>query len=68
MKFLLRFLRYIYCIYALVLFIVFMLLVVPMVLVASFFGKVRGGNFIYRLCGIWADVWFLLIGIRHRNV
>jgi len=68
MKFLLRFLRYGYCIYALVLFIVFMLLVIPIVLAASFFGKVRGGNVIYRLCSIWADLWFFLIGIRHRNL
>jgi 1-acyl-sn-glycerol-3-phosphate acyltransferase len=45
-----------------------MLLVIPWVLVASFFGKARGGNFIYHLCSIWADVWFFLIGIRHRNL
>jgi 1-acyl-sn-glycerol-3-phosphate acyltransferase len=44
-----------------------MLLVIPPVVVASFFGKVRGGNFIYRVCTFWADGWFLLIGIRHRN-
>jgi 1-acyl-sn-glycerol-3-phosphate acyltransferase len=45
-----------------------MLLVIPPVVVASFFGKVRGGNFIYRLCSYWARVWFFLIGIRHRNL
>jgi 1-acyl-sn-glycerol-3-phosphate acyltransferase len=45
-----------------------MLLVIPLVVVASFFGKVRGGNFIYRLCSYWAGVWFFLIGIRHRNL
>ncbi|WP_240348185.1 lysophospholipid acyltransferase family protein [Longitalea arenae] len=44
-----------------------MLLVIPPVVVASFFGKVKGGNFIYRLCSYWADVWFFLVGIRHRN-
>ena len=62
-----RFLRWLYCIYALVTFILCMLLVVPLVVAASFFGKVRGGNFIYRVCSVWSDVWFLLIGIRHRN-
>jgi 1-acyl-sn-glycerol-3-phosphate acyltransferase len=45
-----------------------MLLVIPLVVIASFFGKVRGGNFIYRLCSYWADVWFFMIGIRHRNI
>jgi 1-acyl-sn-glycerol-3-phosphate acyltransferase len=44
-----------------------MLLVIPFVLVASFFGKVKGGNFIYRVCSWWGDIWFFLIGIRHRN-
>jgi 1-acyl-sn-glycerol-3-phosphate acyltransferase len=63
-----RFLRLIYCIYALATFIVCMLLVIPPVIIASFFGKVRGGNFIYRLCSYWSDVWFFLIGIRHRNM
>src|SRR6188474_817353 len=63
-----RFLRLFYCIYALLAFILCMLLVIPLVVVASFFGKVRGGNFIYRLCSYWARVWFFLIGIRHRNM
>ncbi|OQP56731.1 lysophospholipid acyltransferase family protein [Niastella populi] len=62
-----RFLRLIYCIYALGTFVLCMLLVIPPVVIASFFGKVRGGNFIYRLCSCWSDVWFFLIGIRHRN-
>jgi 1-acyl-sn-glycerol-3-phosphate acyltransferase len=44
-----------------------MLLVIPPVVIASFFGRVRGGNFIYRICTLWADVWFFLIGIRHSN-
>jgi len=62
-----RILRIIYCLYALLMFIFCMLLVIPPVVVASFFGKVRGGNVIYRLCSYWARVWFFLVGIRHRN-
>jgi 1-acyl-sn-glycerol-3-phosphate acyltransferase len=62
-----RFLRLIYCIYALSTFILCMLLVIPPVVIASFFGKVRGGNVIYRLCSRWSDAWFFLIGIRHSN-
>ncbi len=45
-----------------------MFLVAPFVLIASLFGKIKGGNTIYRLCSIWGDIWFLLIGIRHRNI
>jgi 1-acyl-sn-glycerol-3-phosphate acyltransferase len=68
MKFVLAPLRLLYSVYAVIVFVVLMLLVVPFVLVGSFFGKIRGGNFIYRMCGIWGDAWFLLIGIRHKNL
>lgn len=61
-------LRFLYTVYALVIFVVLMLLVVPFVLVGSFFGKINGGNFIYRMCSLWGDAWFLLIGIRHKNL
>ncbi len=68
MKYLLAPLRWIYCIYAALLFIVLMLLVIPFVITGSFFGKIKGGNFIYRVCMFWGDAWFLLIGIWHRNL
>lgn len=45
-----------------------MLLLFPLVFIASFFGRVNGGNFIYDLSRIWADVWFFLIGIQHTNI
>lgn len=68
MKILLKILQVIYCIYALVWFVVLMLLLFPFVLGASFFGRIRGGNAIYRICMFWADCWFLVIGIFHRNI
>lgn len=45
-----------------------MLLVFPFVLLASFLGRIRGGNIIYRICCMWGDVWFPLIGIHHQNI
>lgn len=60
-------LRVLYLIYAALLFVAIMILVVPIVMVASLFGKIKGGNFIYRVCMLWGDVWFFLIGIRCRN-
>lgn len=68
MKYLLLPFRILYFLYASVAFIAVMLLVVPPVLVGSLFGKIKGGNFIYRLCCFWGDAWFLLIGIWHRNI
>lgn len=68
MSFLLTPLRLLYSIYAVIVFVILMLLVVPFVLVGSFFGKIAGGNFIYRMCCFWGDAWFFFIGIRHRNI
>jgi len=68
MKFLLASLRIIYCLYPLIVFILLMFCIIPFVLAGSLFGKIRGGNFIYRMCTIWAGTWFILVGIRHRNL
>lgn len=68
MNFLLGPIRIVYCLYAFTVFILLMLCVTPIVLAASFFGKVKGGNFIYKVCSLWADTWYLLIGIYHKNI
>lgn len=62
-----KILRIPYAVYALVTFLLTMLLVAPFVVIASFFGKIKGGNAIYRLCMFWGDLWFLMIGIFHVN-
>ena len=67
MKKLLFPLQVIYVIYAFVLFIAFLLLVFPFVVAASFFGRVRGGNFIYWLCKFWADALYPLAAMYHKN-
>jgi 1-acyl-sn-glycerol-3-phosphate acyltransferase len=68
MQFLLKPLQWIYCIYALILFIGIMLLFFPFVLLSALFGRITGGNMIYRICMLWADIWFFLVGIWHRNI
>ena len=68
MKYLFIPIKGLYFLYAAIIFVMLMLLVFPIVIIASFFGKIKGGNFIYRACATWADCWFLLIGIRHRNL
>ncbi len=68
MKLLLKPLHFIYFLYAVILFLVIMVAIFPFVIVASFFGRIKGGNAIYRLCMLWGDIWCFLIGIRHRNV
>lgn len=68
MKLLVKPLQYIYCFYALLTFIVLMLLVLPFVMLSLLFGKVNGGNMIYQICRFWATVWYLLIGVRHKEI
>ena len=66
MRFLLKFIQIIYVIYAFTLFTAFLLLIFPLVIIASFFGKIKGGNFIYRLCRLWAGFVLFIMGIRNR--
>ncbi|MEJ7676308.1 MAG: lysophospholipid acyltransferase family protein [Segetibacter sp.] len=68
MKILLKPLRWIYFIYALLLFVAIMLVAVPFVVAASFFGRIKGGNFIYKICKIWGYLWYFFIGIRHKSI
>ncbi len=65
---LLKPLQWIYCIYALLTFVLIMLLIFPFVIIASFFGRIRGGNMIFRLCMLWADLWFPLIFIWYKKI
>lgn len=68
MKALLRPLQWIYSIYAFITFIAVMLLIFPFALIASFFGRIKGGNMTIRLCMLWADIWFFLIFIWHKKI
>ena len=68
MRTLLKPLHGLYVLYAFLLFFILMIPVFLWSLVASLFGKIRGGNLVYKACTVWADVWFLLIFIHHKNI
>ncbi|MBY0480327.1 MAG: 1-acyl-sn-glycerol-3-phosphate acyltransferase [Chitinophagaceae bacterium] len=68
MKWFGKFLQWIYCIYAFALFVALTLIAFPFVMFSLIFGKIRGGNIIYQICKYWAKIWYLLIGIRHKEV
>lgn len=61
-------LRFLFSIYAAIIFVAFMLLIFPFVIIASFFGRIKGGNMIYRLCVFWADCWFAFTFIRVKSI
>jgi len=60
--------RFVYTIYAFAWFIIMMLLFFPLIAIASLFGKVKGGNFIYKVCRFWGDCWLFVLGIHHKNI
>lgn len=68
MKILIKALQSVYTVYALLMFVAIMFAVVPFVVVASFLGRIKGGNFIYKVCKVWGYLWYFLIGIRHKNI
>jgi 1-acyl-sn-glycerol-3-phosphate acyltransferase len=68
MRSLLKPFQWLYALYATLLFVAIMLLLFPFVIIASFFGRIRGGNLIFRICMLWADIWFPLIFIFHRKI
>lgn len=68
MKILFKPFQILYIIYAMILFLIMMLMVVPFVLVASFFGKIKGGNAVMRIVHWWADAWLFMIGIYHKRI
>lgn len=68
MRVLLKPFHFLYVVYAFLLFVVLMIPVFIWSLIVSMFGKIKGGNLVYHACIVWADVWFFLIFIRHKNI
>lgn len=57
-----------YVVWAALVFLALMFVVLLLVIPASLFGRIRGGNVIYQLCRMWSVTWFALIGIRQKNI
>src|SRR5688572_28485499 len=68
LKYLMKLVTLLYSIHGSACFLLLMLLFFPLFIIASFFGRVRGGNIIYNICRLWADIWMFLIGIFHKNI
>lgn len=62
-----RFIQVIFSVYGFTVFIVLLFLVFPFVVIASFFGRIKGGNIIYWICIFWADAAMFLWGMFHSN-
>ncbi|OMP80292.1 1-acyl-sn-glycerol-3-phosphate acyltransferase [[Flexibacter] sp. ATCC 35208] len=68
MKLLLRPIQWMYTIYASIMFIGIMLLILPFIFLASFSGRIRGGNIIYYFLWFWSRTWFPAVGIIVKRI
>jgi 1-acyl-sn-glycerol-3-phosphate acyltransferase len=68
MRILLKPFHLIYVVYAFATFVALMIPVFIWALIVSSFGRIKGGNLIYAACKVWADIWFPLVFIFHRNI
>ena len=67
MKPVIKAIQIIYSVYAFCVFVILMFLAFPVIVVASAFG-IKGGNFIYSVCKIWAKLWYVFIFVKHKEV
>jgi 1-acyl-sn-glycerol-3-phosphate acyltransferase len=49
------------------LFATIILLLFPVLSIAMLMGRIKGGNFMYRIFRVCGNIWLLLIGIRHKT-
>ncbi|MEO8412597.1 MAG: lysophospholipid acyltransferase family protein [Ginsengibacter sp.] len=60
--------RFFFSIYGFTVFLGLMFLLLPFFIYSFLLGPVKGGNILYAVCRVWADVFFFLAGIRHLNI
>ena len=68
MQFVTKALQFLYSIYAFLLFVVCVIIAFPLTLICSLFGKVTGGNLMYRCYAALFRGWYLLTGIYHKDI
>ena len=68
MRILLKPFRILYVVYAIITFVTLMVPVFLWSLLVLPLGRIKSGNLIYYACVVWADVWFALVFIFHRNI
>lgn len=68
MRILLKPLQFLYVVYAFAVFVALMIPVFLWSLLVLPFGRIKGANLVYYACTVWADLWFFLVFIYHRNI
>jgi 1-acyl-sn-glycerol-3-phosphate acyltransferase len=60
--------RFFFSIYGFAVFLLWMLILLPLFVWAFLEKPIKGGNLIYKFCRFWADMFFFMLAIRHRNI
>ena len=68
MKIIGKIIQLVYCIYALLIFAILTILAAIALLLLLPFGKVKLSKRIFKICRYWAKFWYLLIGVRHKEI
>lgn len=68
MKLLFKPLRVVYLIYAAIVFLGIMFLILPFIFLASFLGRVKGGNIVFYFLRFWSHTWFPAVGIMVKRI
>lgn len=61
-------LRFFFSVYGFAVFLLWMFLLLPFFIWAFLEKPIKGGNLIYRLSRFWADAFFFMVAIKHRNI
>lgn len=67
MRYLLRLPRLLFAAYEFLIFVLCMLVLLPFVAISALFGKSVGGNMIYKLCYVWANILIFCGGVRQKT-
>ena len=60
--------RFLFSIYGFIIFIVLMLVLLPLFIYSFLLPTVKGGNVLYKICRFWADAFFFLLAVKHKNI
>lgn len=57
-----------FSVYGFSIFLLLMFVLLPFFIYSFLLSPIKGGNILYKICHFWADAFFLLTGIRHKNI
>jgi len=60
--------RFFFSIYGFVVFLLWMFILLPLFVWAFLEKPIKGGNLIYKFSRFWADAFFFMLAIKHRNI